>query len=154
MERGHMATGRSVKIAEKRLALRNEIFPQVKPEELWDRKVRRGFTTIPRALPLVMSMMDAMSKAKPLSSTYLDLWCRGGDESFVTLNNQHGDMAFHAGFTGERAVTTWRDRMRRLAELGFIAIAPGTSGDLGYAVIMNPYLVVKRHAETKHSVVT
>ncbi len=51
--------------------------------------------------------------------------------------------------TGQRAVTTWRDRIRRLEELGFIATAPGPSGDISFAVIYNPYLVLKEHHAKK-----
>ena len=34
--------------------------------------------------------------------------------------------------------------MRRLADLGFIGVKPGPLGDLSYAVIYNPYHVIKR----------
>src|SRR5207245_10324810 len=53
-------------------------------------------------------------------------------------------MAFHAGFEGQRALRTWKDRIQRLAELGFIGLKPGPLGDLSYAIIYNPYHVIKR----------
>ena len=53
-------------------------------------------------------------------------------------------MAFHAGFEGQRALRTWKDRVPRLANLGFIRLKPGPLGDLCYAVFFNPYHVVKR----------
>ena len=38
-------------------------------------------------------------------------------------------------FSGERGVTTWKQRVRRLEELGFISSRPGASGNLHYLVI-------------------
>src|SRR5882672_8579876 len=93
-------------IALRQLELRKVLWPNAKPEHLWLRAVRDGFTTIPRTLPLIFHVMDAMSKGKPVSSTYFDLWCRAYDECFVTLN-KHREMAFHAGFSGQRAEQTW-----------------------------------------------
>jgi hypothetical protein len=34
--------------------------------------------------------------------------------------------------------------MQRLAKLGFIGVKPGPLGDLSYAVIYNPYHIIKR----------
>src|SRR5207302_7974204 len=45
---------------------------------------------------------------------------------------------------GQRALRTWRDRMQRLANLGFIGAKPGPLGELSYVVIYNPYHVIKR----------
>ena len=44
--------------------------------------------------------------------------------------------------------------MRTLAAFGFIETKPGPSGDLSYALILNPYLVIKRHHGNKHSGIT
>lgn len=140
---------RPSRIAQSQLKLRGRLWPNLNPKRLWSRKERKGFTTIPRSLPLVLSILDTMSKGKPLSSTYFELWCRAHDECFVTLNRKE-EHAFHAGFTGQRAVTTWKDRIRRLADLGFIDIKPGSSGHLSYALILNLYQVIKHHHQKKH----
>ena len=42
-------------------------------------------------------------------------------------------------------MTTWKQRVRRLEELGFISTKPGTAGDLHYVQIWNPYLVIRDH---------
>ncbi len=78
----------------------------------------------------------------------MELWCRAYDECFVTLNNPQ-ELAFHSGFSGQRAVTTWKQRMRILQELGFIDIKPGPSGEMSYALIFNPYQVIKGMYSTK-----
>ena len=95
-----------------------------------------------------MKIMDSLSKGKPVSSAYFDLWCRAYDECFVTLNKPR-EMAFHAGYSGQRAEQTWTDRIRILVKLGFIQVKPGPSGELSYAIILNPYQVIKLHYKKK-----
>jgi hypothetical protein len=51
-------------------------------------------------------------------------------------------MAFEAGFNGERAVTTWRQRMETLVDLGFIDARPGSSGNFHFVLLFNPHWVV------------
>jgi len=104
-------------------------------------------------MPLFLDLMDGMSKGKPVGMTYLELWCRAHDECLVILNKKE-ELAFHSGFRGERALSTWKARVKTLAELGFVDVAPGPSGDLSYALIVNPYLVVKAHYIAKHPAVT
>lgn len=103
-----------------------------------------GWVAMPRLMPLLMSIMDDLSdKGFPVSRTYLELWARLREEQFLTLNRPE-EMAFHAGFEGQRALRTWRDRVNRLADMGFIGLKSGPIGDLSYAVFYNPYHVVKR----------
>jgi len=132
------------KIAQRQIELRAKLWPDVNPAHLWSRKVSDGFTTIPRTLPLFMVMMDCMSKGKPLSSTYFELWCRAFDDCLVVLNKPK-EMAFFAGFSGQRAEQTWSDRIRKLADLGFISVKPGPSGPLSYCLILSPYRVIRDH---------
>lgn len=138
-----MAEKTKSKIAEQKLQLRSKLWPAIQDSDLWLRKEKTGFTTIPRTLPLMAVIMDSLSVNKPVSSTYFDLWCRAYDECFVTLNRQT-EMAFHSGFTGQRAVQTWSERIRKLNSLGFINVIEGPSGPLSYAIILNPYKVVKK----------
>lgn len=138
-----MAGGRARKIGDKQLVLRGQLWPRLTDDDLWMRKQRDGFTTVPRGMPLILDIMNDLSKNQPIASTYLELWCRAFDECFVTLSKAP-EMAFHAGFTGQRAVRTWMQRMARLAELGFISIKPGPSGPMSYALIYNPYKVIQR----------
>lgn len=133
--KGNVGTGR--------LKLRAQLWPSLKEEDVWHRKRSDGFITIPRTMPLFMRIMDELVKNKPLSAVYFDLWCRTYDEGMVDLDKKE-EMAFYAGFSGQRAVSVWSERIRALAKLGFIAIAPGAAGELGHAVIINPYHAVKR----------
>ena len=130
------------KIAERQIALRKKLWPYLTPEHIWNRQRHDGFSSVPRTMPLMMSIMDDLKKGHPVSSTYLELWARAFDESFVTLSKPR-EMAFNSGFTGQRGERTWRERMTVLAQFGFIDLQEGPSGPMSYALIYNPYLVIE-----------
>jgi hypothetical protein len=138
---------RRKKVERQKLALRATLWPNLDTKRLWDRQLSDGWLSVPRSMPLLLQMMDHLSKGKPVSSTYLDLWCRTYDDSFVIANKSR-EMAFFSGFAGERAERTWLSRMRILEELGFISIAAGPNGPVSYVLIFNPYLVIKHLAAT------
>lgn len=134
-------------IAKKQLALRDLHWPEAAPS-LWHRTANKGFATIPKTMPMILKIMDEMTKGAPVSSTYLTLWCSTWDNSFVVLN-KHGDMANAAGFGGQRGEHTWATRMKKLKELHFIDIKPGKSGPMSNAIIWNPHLVLRWHRDQK-----
>lgn len=143
-----MAPTRAVNvIAQKQLDQRDALWPGAEPR-LWNRKANKGFATIPKTMPLVLQIMDEMSNGKPLSSTYLGLWCATWDNSFVNVTKAQ-EMAYAAGFSGQRAEYTWTGRMKLLQDLGFIDIKPGKSGRISYVIIWNPHLVIRQHHERK-----
>jgi hypothetical protein len=148
-----MSKSRNRAIVQQQVALRRKLWPFVEDGDLWLRKDRTGFATLPRAMPIILTIMDGMTKGKRVSSTYLELWCRVMDEMFIQLQS-HSAMAFGSGFEGERAVRTWRERMRWLQEKGFIDIKPGAHGDMSYAILLNPFHVIRRHYEAKDPGVT
>ena len=137
---------RASKIKESQQKLRDRLWPGLDQSKLWHRKTKQGFITIPRPMPLIMEIMDDMANGKPVSSAYLELWCRSFDEGLVTLSKQE-DIAFASGFGGQRGVSTWRQRMKSLQEMGFIDLKPGPAGLMSYALLWNPYLVIKGHKE-------
>ncbi|MFC4270871.1 hypothetical protein ACFO8N_05160 [Sneathiella chungangensis] len=138
-----MASLRRRKVGKKTLALRSKLWPDLPENEFWDRNLYDGFTSIPRTLPIVMNIIDGLTKNKPASRTYFVLWCTAFDEMYVSLSKQE-DLAFQSGFTGQRAIRTWRERMLSLEEFGFIKTAAGSRGDLSHAVIINPHFVIRR----------
>ena len=141
-----MVTTRAVKaIAQKQLDQREALWPKADPR-LWHRKVHDGYTTIPKTMPLVLQIMDEMSKGKPLSATYLGLWCATWDNSFINVSKTQ-EMAHAAGFTGQRAEYTWASRMKLLHELGFIDLKPGKAGAISHVIMWNPHLVIREHHE-------
>ncbi len=129
--------------SERRKQLREQLWPDVHESSLWLRKQRQGFTTIPRAMNLIGRIMDHQSgKGYPLQQTYLTLWCWVFDEGLVEIKNPR-EFAFESGFGGPRGEATWRDRMRRLQELGFIKSKPGLAGEFQFVLLMNPFLAIE-----------
>jgi hypothetical protein len=131
------------KAAERRKFLRNHMWPEVAEEQLWLRKKKIGFTTIPRTMSLIGRIQDnASEKGFPLSSTYLTLWCWVFDEAFLEIRNPK-EFAFESGFTGPRAEVTWKNRMQRLQDLGFIKARTGLAGPFHYVLLLDPIQVIK-----------
>ncbi len=113
-------------------------------KHLWHRNVYDGFTSVPRTMPLIMNIIDDLAPgSKRTSMTYLALWGQAFDEMYVSLQKTD-ELAFHSGYTGQRAVRSWKERMRELAKLGFIRIASGTAGEFSHAVILNPHFAIRR----------
>ncbi len=143
-----MAAGREAKaITKKQLAQRELLWPGSEPW-LWHRLANKGFATIPKTMPIILQIMDDLSNGKPVSSTYLGLWCETWDNSMVNVSKPQ-DMAHAAGFSGQRAVYTWAGRMQLLHKLRFIDIKPGKSGDISHVLIWNPHRVIRWHHAQK-----
>ena len=140
-------------ISDTQCELRAKLWPDVTEDDLWNRKKRTGFTTVPRTMPIFTEIMDSMSNGKPVSKVYLDLWCRSFDEHVVALSKKE-EMAFYSGFGGQRGVQTWSSRLDILAGLGFVKVAPGPYGTRSYALILNPYKIVAKHWALKTSGLT
>lgn len=134
---------RAAKIQKKKQALRKQLWGDIEPDSIWNRKVHDGYTTIPRTMPIIFQIMDNLSE-KSISSTYFSLWCRVFDESFIEIKSPD-EMAFESGYTGQRAVTTWKARMKILSNLGFIDAKEGAAGEYSYVLLLNPYVVIKEH---------
>ena len=143
-----MATKRATRMSNKRLKLRQQHWPDITDDDLWLRSETKGFTTIPRGISLIMRIMDSLSLQKPLSNTYITLWCYAFDEMTITIQKPR-QMALESGFTGQRAENTWRERMKRLEELGFIRSTEGVTGDFHYVLLLSPYVTVKKLFENE-----
>lgn len=131
------ATTRRLRMSERAQQLLDLHFPNIPPQWLWRRKTNDGFTTLPRTLPLVMQAVDAQCKGQPAGHTLFCLWARSPDHPLVKIENP-ATFAAEAGFSGERAVDTWRRRMKRLRDLNLIVPKEGPSGDFHYVLLLNP----------------
>lgn len=134
---------RASKMEERTLAMRNEFWPDVSEECLWDRKKAGGFTTMPRTMTYLMNIIDTLTKGQPAGMTYLTIWCRLFLPGIVALASEK-QMAFESGFTGERSVDTWRKRMRHLKKLGFIDYKPSADHEFQWVLVFNPHHVILR----------
>ena len=129
---------RRMKMAERSQQQKELHFPHIDPVFLWHRKTNDGYITIPRTLPIAMQAVDMQStKGQPAGHTLFSLWARSPDNSVIIVENP-ATFAAEAGFTGERAVDTWRKRMKILRELWMIQTKPGASGEFHYVILMNP----------------
>ncbi len=130
------------KVAARRLALRDQLWPG-ETQDLWHRTTEDGYSTIPRTLPLVMTLIDDLrGKGKDTARVYFDLWCRQIDDSFVEVGDEEA-FAYAAGFTTPgRNVRSWRERLEVLRKLGFISIQPNGSRKFGYVLLRHPHRVV------------
>lgn len=137
MTNKRQAKARRVSMAERANQMQKLHFPDVPKEWLWDRNSNHGFTTAPRTLPLAMHAIDEQTKGMPAGHTLFCLWARSPDRPLVTIDNPL-TFAAEAGFDGKRAVDTWRRRMKKLRELGFIQTQDGASGDFHYVLLLNP----------------
>lgn len=144
------AKKRASKAKQGALKMRSHLWPGAKESDLWLREddSRKGFTTIPRTIPMFINLIQDASKyvsggkSIPAGRSYLVLWCRVFDEGFVKIE-QEAAAALEAGYTGERNVTTWREHLRVLKDLGFIDFKSGPSGPCQYVLLWNPYLAAK-----------
>ncbi|MBO9828782.1 hypothetical protein J7373_11035 [Xanthomonas sp. A2111] len=142
MANSKQSSVRRLKMSERAEELRKVHFPGVPIEWLWHRKQNDGFSTVPRTLPIVMQAIDDQSKGQPAGHVLFCLWARAPDHPVIQIENP-GTFAAEAGFTGPRAVDTWRRRMKRLHELGFIMTKPGPSGDYHHVLLLNPNAAVE-----------
>jgi hypothetical protein len=142
MANSKQATAKRIKMSERAQQQLDIHFPAIPPQWLWRRKTNDGFTTLPRTLPIVMQAVDAQSKGQPAGHTLFCLWARSPDHPLVTIENP-ATFASEAGFEGERAVDTWRRRMKRLQALNLIAPKRGPSGDFHYVLLINPNVAME-----------
>lgn len=142
MANGRQARAKRMNMTERAQQQMALHFPGTPPAFIWHRKTNDGFTTIPRTMPIIMQSIDVQSKGNPAGHTLLCLWARSPDTPFVMIENP-ATFAAEVGFQGERAVDTWRKRMRRLRELWMIQTKPGPSGEFHYVLLMNPNAAVE-----------
>ena len=139
------SNAKRLKMADRARQQKDLHFPEIHEDWLWHRNRNDGYTTLPRTMPIIMEIIDALSKGQPAGHVLFTLWCRAPDHALVTIENP-AIMANEAGFSGNRAVDSWRRRMRVLVDLGFIHAKGGPAGDYHYVLLKNPnWVVEQRH---------
>ncbi|MES2072939.1 MAG: hypothetical protein V4488_21460 [Pseudomonadota bacterium] len=136
------AAAKRMKMSERAQQLMDIHFPGMPASFIWHRKTNDGYFSAPRTLPIAMQVADAQSKGQPAGHVLFCLWARSPDHSLITIENP-ATFASEAGFVGERAVDTWRKRMKKLRELWFIQTKPGASGEFHYVLLINPNAAVE-----------
>lgn len=141
-------TVRARAIEKKRKLLRDQFWPDLNESDLWNRNSFKGFISVPRTLPLIGKILNELSEKGRLSDTYYTLWSYNNDQNFIEITNP-SEVAFAAGFTGQRAVQTWTNKMRELSRLGFISAMEGASGKFNYVLLWEPHVIILKHDQTK-----
>ena len=133
--------------AQRRLELRDSIWPGA-DQLVWTRHKDDGYSTVPRTLPLIMTLMNLLEGAADASRVYGELWSRVSDEGFIELADD-ADHAYASGYVSPRGVRTWGERMQLLVKLGFIQVKPRGSRRYGYVLLIHPHDVVETLARTR-----
>lgn len=128
-------------LTERRQILAQQLFGENYGNRTWDRTKSRGFITVPCTMSLIFRIVDSINPGKPVSYTYFTLWCHTWDHPMVEIKNEK-EFAFESGFTGERSVYTWKERMKKLKLDGLIE-AKSTEHEFGYVLILNPYTAIE-----------
>ena len=128
---------------ERRIALRDSLWPGAQAR-VWNRITEDGFSTIPRTLPLVGTLIRVLTKDLDASRAYFDLWGRVYDEGFVDVLDEE-EFAASCGYpTSGRNVRTWRERIEALVALGLIEVKPKGTKKFGYLLLVHPHDAVQR----------
>lgn len=128
--------------SDKRRRLRDSLWPHAE-KLIWNRKNEHGFTTLPRTLPLVSTLIKELSPQGDASRVYEELWFRAFDEGFVEITDEEAH-AFASGYvTPGRGVRSWRERMEVLIHLGLIRVQPNGSRKYGYVLLKHPDIAVE-----------
>jgi hypothetical protein len=141
------------KLSERRSDLREEYWPNSEAE-IWSRKSSDGYATIPRVLPLVAALAKHLAKGSEgdPTSVYMELWSRATDEGIVQIKDEQ-ECAYAAGYTGNRAHRTWKERMGTLVDFGLIKAQPSGNRDYAAILLVNPLrAVVRLKANKKYKV--
>ena len=137
-----MASEQARAASKRRSELRDELFPAA---TAWVADDEIGFFRAPRTLPLLAHLISSkrVSGEKDASSVYLELWARNWGEGIVMITDE-ADHAFAAGYTGTRAIRTWRERIRLLEEAGFIQVKAVGNRTIGAILMVHPSAAVER----------
>jgi hypothetical protein len=128
--------------ARRRLKLRGELFKGSSEDDIWIRANFIGFTSVPRTMPLVLRIIDGLD-AKKAARVYFDLWCRAFDDFFIDVRDEH-ECAYSSGYSGQRAIRSWRERVEVLVSAGFVRATKTKLGRYRHVLILDPHKVIEK----------
>lgn len=122
-----------------RSRLRETLWPGIQTI-VWPQPDEAGWCKVPRVLPIILRVLSekTVSGDADLSRTFLGLLCDNYGEGVVEVTSE-ATFAETAGFRGPRGVRSWRQRVLRLAELGFLRVHVRGNKELGFVAILHPY---------------
>jgi len=134
-----MASFTGTRAKKRRVALREDFWPG---ERAWFSVREQGYFSAPRTLPLIMQLLRSKDVVTAdAGAVYLELLSRHFGDGIVEMAEE-ADHAAAAGFTGNRATRTWRDRMKDLETAGFIRVRQKGNRRYGYILLVHPAIAV------------
>jgi hypothetical protein len=133
------------KHTEKRASLRVELWPNEVPFEI--PKGTNGWFMTFRTIPLIMTLLREKSVSGggnkgDVGNVYLELLSRHMGGGLVELDHE-ADHAFASGFSGQRSIRSWKERMRLLESMGFIKIDQ-VGGHFRRVMLVHPSIAVQQ----------
>jgi hypothetical protein len=100
-----------------------------------------------------MHLIKRLSPKGDPSIVYFDLWTRAFDEGTIAVTDEEA-FAFSSGYSGTRAVRTWREHVQRLHELRFIEIMPEGNREIAHILLVDPLRLCAELYRAKPNLVT
>ena len=124
----------------RRLRMRDELWSDA--EDLVGKSEEKGWWRASRVLPLLLTLARDRRITGNLdcSSVYLELLSRDFGQGLIEILDED-EHAFFSGYCGKRATRSWRERVSKLEEAGFLKIAPKSNRKLGFVLLVNPHRV-------------
>lgn len=138
----------------KREAIAEEAWPGYQRERWPPAEGQGGWFKAPRTLPVILQILKDKSLRGPLGvgPTYIELLARVWDDGVVAIRDEL-EHAMLVGFPrNQRGLRAWRDRMKKLRELGLIKVHEVGQHAFGYVLMVNPYIALRElHKQGKLS---
>ena len=135
--------------AAKRATLREQRWSNSK-DKIWPppskgedgKKGEGGWARVPRTISVIGRVFFENSKGVDLLPTYIELLSRNPEEGIVEIGHEEEHAAL-SGFTpNPRGVKSWRTRLSKLKELGFIRLFEGARG-VDLVIMVHPTIAMK-----------
>jgi hypothetical protein len=114
-------------------------------EDAWTGDNEKGWFRAPRTLPLLLVLLGEKGLSGKFDPTkvYLELLARHMDAGVIEMANE-ADHAYAAGYSGQRGVRTWQERIKALEKLGVIKTKQIGNQKFKYVLLVHPTAAIQR----------
>ena len=139
-------TNKNIAIS-RRDGLREEFWPG-SFNWIWDTSTQKqkGFVTLPRLMPWITTLIRHVCKSGDPTPVYWEFWCRHMGQGLVEIRDEE-ECAFAAGYTSTRALRTWYEHVRTLADCHFIDFREVGLRKVGFVFLPSPLAVARWYYE-------
>lgn len=99
--------------------------------------------SISASTPVVLRAMEALTGRPDMGRVLLDLLCEADERGVVRVEAERA-RAFCAGFGGQRATVTWRERISALEAVGAAEVRRVADGGVVEVALLDPYETLSR----------